>query len=541
MIAVRKLGFILGFFLLLSASAAFGSASNIYITQSGSASGNCTSNVQTPAFFNNANNWGSGGSQIGPGTVVLICGTFTGGAGATEFTFQGSGSGASNTVTLKFDNGAVLTSPYWSANGAIACNNLSYITVDGGTNGTIQNTANGTNLANQASSGGINFSSCSNVTIQNLTIQHLYLHTGVGSDGGGTVGISFDGGDSVTINNNTITDVRTALDFAYRTVTSLTISNNTTNDHVWGIHIGDSDGGASASGVSVYNNTVGPAFNIWADAAQAFHADGIFFTCANSGASFTNSSIYNNYVHGDMSSTVTSGHIQNSTGYIYIDGACGNAKGIKVFNNVVSHDVSGTSGVGPEGLLVLRWSSGNGTPGVSVYNNTLSVAQPPLTDCVKLGSGSVGEITMSNNIMSGCGTGLVIPGASSTISASDHNVWYNLANHFAAVGGGPTYYSSLSSWHSATSFDPSSSSSDPKLTTNYTLNSGSSAIGLSSNLHGLGVTSLDSDKAGNPRLGSGISCVPTPGTPNCWDAGANQDGSGAATPTPPSSLAAVVQ
>jgi hypothetical protein len=66
------------FICLIAAPLAFGSASNIYITQSGAASGNCTGNVQTPAFFNNASNWGSGSSQIGPGTTVLICGAFTG-------------------------------------------------------------------------------------------------------------------------------------------------------------------------------------------------------------------------------------------------------------------------------------------------------------------------------------------------------------------------------------------------------------------------------------------------------------------------------
>ena len=69
----------------------FASATNVYITQNGSPSGNCTSGVQPPAFFNNPANWGTGASQIGPGTTVLVCGSFTGAAGATELTFQGSG------------------------------------------------------------------------------------------------------------------------------------------------------------------------------------------------------------------------------------------------------------------------------------------------------------------------------------------------------------------------------------------------------------------------------------------------------------------
>jgi hypothetical protein len=540
MVTVRRSAVAIFFICLVATSSAFGSATNVYITQSGSATGNCTTNVQTPAFFNNAANWGSGASQIGPSTTVLICGTFTGAAGATEFKFQGNGSSGSP-VTLKFDTGARLNAPYWSANGAITCSNQSYITVDGGTNGLIQNTANGTSLANQAASAGLTFSSCSNATVQNLTIKAMYFHTGTGEDGGGTVGISFNGGDSVVVQNNTITDARTAIDFAFYTVTSLTISGNTTNDHVWGIHIGDSNGSASASGVNVNNNTVGPSFNVWDDAAQDFHADGIFFQCANSGARFTNSSIYNNYVHGDMSSVEMNGHIQNSTGYIYVDGACRNASGINVYNNVVSHDVSSPSHAGPEGLMVLRWSSGSGSPGVNVYNNTLNVATPPYTDCVKLGSGSAPEITFKNNVLQGCGNAWTIPGAYSTIIASDRNVFYNIANHFAAVGNGPTYYSTLATWTSATSFDPSSSGADPSLTESFTLNSGSSAIGRSVNLHGLGIASLDNDKTNYARLGLGNTCSPAPGTPNCWDAGAFQYGDGTGgQPTPPTGLAALV-
>jgi hypothetical protein len=305
------------------------------------------------------------------------------------------------------------------------------------------------------------------------------------------------------------------------------VSNNTTNDHVWGIHVGDDNGGATASGVNVYGNTVGPSFNVWTDAAQDFHADGIFFTCANPGASFKNSSIYNNYVHGDMSSTLVNGHIQNSTGYIYVDGACGGVSNINVFNNIVSHDVVGNSGAGPEGLMVLRWSSGNGTPGVNVYNNTLNVAQPPHTDCVKLGSGSAGEVKFNNNVASGCGEAFTIPGAASTIIASQNNVWYNMVNHFAAVGGGPTYYGSMSSWNSATGLEANSTTSNPNLSSTYTLQSGSSAIGLGANLDSMGIVPLDSDKAGAQR----------PGTPMAWDAGVYQSN----VIPPPSNLKASVQ
>jgi hypothetical protein len=520
MTVVRRLLVLTTFVILAAAGSAFASAANIYITQNGSPSGNCTTSVQTPAFFNNAANWGSGASQIGPGTTVLLCGTLTGAAGANEFTFQGGGTSGAP-VTLKFDTNAVLTAPYWAgdSSGAILCTNLNYITIDGGTNGLITNSANGTSLANQADSKAINFNNCSDVTIQNLSITGLYFHTGTGEDGGGTVGMSFTGGDVVNINHNTVTDARTAIDFNFYTVTSLNIYNNTTNDHVWGIHIGDSGSASTASGVNVYNNSVGPSFNIWNDADQNYHADGIFYTCANTGASFTNSAIYNNYIHGDMSSTETNGHIQNSTGYIYVDGACGGASNINIYNNVVSHDVSGTSGAGPEGLMVLRWSSGAGTPGVNVYNNTLNVATPPYTDCIKLGSGTAAAAKFANNVAQGCGTGFTIPGAASQIISSTNNVWYNLARDQAAVGSGPTYYSSLSSWQGA-GYDSSSVSTNPNLSQTYTLGSGSSAISLGTNMGSLAVTNLNTDITGATRPASGA---------GNWDAGAYKNGSGTAT------------
>ena len=58
---------------------AFASASNIYIAQTaaGSADGTDCADAYAYTFFNTASNWGSGSSQIGPGTTVHLCGTIT--------------------------------------------------------------------------------------------------------------------------------------------------------------------------------------------------------------------------------------------------------------------------------------------------------------------------------------------------------------------------------------------------------------------------------------------------------------------------------
>ena len=58
-------------------------AKDFYIAQNAAGSNNGTScaNAFAYRFFNNAANWGSGATQIGPGTTVHLCGTFNGAAG----------------------------------------------------------------------------------------------------------------------------------------------------------------------------------------------------------------------------------------------------------------------------------------------------------------------------------------------------------------------------------------------------------------------------------------------------------------------------
>src|SRR3990167_5448272 len=70
-------------------------SSNIYLSQSaaGSGDGSSCANARAVSFFNSSGNWGTGATQIGPGTVVHLCGTIT-----TDLTFQGSGASGSPVV-----------------------------------------------------------------------------------------------------------------------------------------------------------------------------------------------------------------------------------------------------------------------------------------------------------------------------------------------------------------------------------------------------------------------------------------------------------
>jgi hypothetical protein len=91
------------------------SANDVYIAQntSGADSGADCADAHSAAWFNSKANWGSGSAKMGTGTVVHLCGTFTGTANSTMLTTQGDG------ITIHFETGAVLQSPAWGQGGAI--------------------------------------------------------------------------------------------------------------------------------------------------------------------------------------------------------------------------------------------------------------------------------------------------------------------------------------------------------------------------------------------------------------------------------------
>jgi len=178
-------------------------ANDIYIAQSatGANNGSNCANAYPYTFFNAAGNWGAAANQIGPGTTVHLCGTFTGSAGGTLLAARGSGT-SGNPITILFETGATLTAPYWAngnnggQSGAIAVNGFSYITINGGPtcgwnqstltttacNGSIVNTQNGTNLAYQQYTTAIDLNNVDHITIENLGCYNMYQRTGTAAE-----------------------------------------------------------------------------------------------------------------------------------------------------------------------------------------------------------------------------------------------------------------------------------------------------------------------------------------------------------------------
>jgi hypothetical protein len=560
MVAVRRSFSSVVFFCIvfcMASAMAFGSASNIYITQNGSPSGNCTANVLTPAFFNNAANWGSGSGQIGPGTTVLLCGTITFPANSSGLTVQGSGA-SGNPVTIKFDTNAILQSPAFAgtwntSGGGIDIERVSYVTVDGNNlTGIVQNTqngspsvtcSNGSACAYQNSSYGIKIRAANNITVQNLTITSIYNQCGaqgssctdvagldtadIGLDGAGTSTSS----SNILITGNYLAKSRTGVGatFAATNISGLEIANNTFNDHGWHMTIQGANANV-ATNVLIHDNDISN-FADWAAPWAPIHTDGIItFTGSTPGTPTYQPYIYNNNFHGGFNGSY-------STAYVYCSGPDDGAsstvnESCHVFNNVFeTPDDTTAIWIGANTSIL------SGTH--YIYNNTFVGPCSSASGFALVLDPNPGKVNWQNNVTYNYGVQMTSYATTqgaffAQIASSNHNVWNSTCTlGFNYDFGGSGVIQGYSTWQSAGGFDPNSTTANPNLSGTYTLGSGSSAIGLGTNMTSScsgSFAPLCTDKAGTPRPSSGG-----------WDAGAYQFSSAGGAPAPPTGLAAIIQ
>lgn len=480
-----------------------------YIAQSaGAFSGGTACNGQTaitPATFNGITN--------APGDVNYICGTITGAAGSNLLTVHGNGSSGSP-VSIVFDTGAILQAPYFSAaNYGINGSGAQYVTIDGGTNGIIQNTANGTGMANaQASTliGGFG----SYFTVKNLSFLNVYQHTENDANGGDSWGLLLEGQSNVTVGpNDTFTqcDVCIMGDWSNPSDSNWTIEGNSFANANQDMQFGFYPAGTFTN-LYIYGNTATNWVN-WDDPGNDYHHNFVHLFTNLPGATLSgNIWIYNNNAVGDIGAHATSLiFLENNNG-----GTGGSMGPAYIFNNVFAK----TNANVPTSSGLIAPMQDNGF----IVNNTISDAGGTgnnAFNCINVyGTGW----TVENNVLQGCGTYIWQEG--SAVTAND-NVYYGAASPQWMFES--SLSTSLTSWQSSCHCDAASVTTNPSLNANYQPQSGSSAIGLGANLTSLGVTALDSDKAGTARPSAGA-----------WVAGAFSTTGSATGPSAPAGLTGTI-
>lgn len=492
---------------------AFGTVT--YVAQT-AGSMTCNGGTHTAVTVATAN-----GLTPSPGDTFYSCGTITASAGATNFitVLDGASGTSGNPITWIFDTGSIITATYWSGP-VFNLGSSSYITINGGTNGTIQATTNGTGLANQQDNAvGVYSAGGSHVIVENLTVSNLYVHTCTGAigtctdEGGQNVyGMQFRPGTNISVFQNIVHDTKWGIFFAYGNSAStssgiLTYNNNIYNiDHgvVYGDQGTNSILSSSSCSSAIYNNSFGAMQN-WDDAADDNHHDSIHIWANNApGSNYTGVCVYSNLFSGNMGI--------GPSGIITMESLGTNDY---VFNNIIDLTSGGDCA---DGALAKFTGSGTNGSGNSWFNNTVI---PGSACIISLGvQENTGGVVENNLFMSNSGTFVYQASPNTAITTADYNTYGTPA------GSSPFYGScgsavSFATWNSSCGFDTHGQLTAITLNGNYTLQSGSAAIGAAKNLTSLSITALDT---GAPQTfgvtgtcGTGCAARPSSGA---WDAGA---------------------
>lgn len=501
---------------LVLAAAAVAAQNNIYIAQNatGANSGTDCSDAHSVAWFNAPENWGAGATQVGPGDTVHLCGTFSATVGSSILTVPGSGS-AGRPITIVFSTGAKLTSPAFSYIGAINITGKNYIIVDGASTGIVENTDNGTSNRYHLGSSGVYIHDSGNIQIKHLTVRNIYINQGSNPNatdvaGSGTQDIRVDGDNvNISIHDNTLSNARANISVEMsHSFTGLNIYRNTLSDHCWGIKVGEGNGSlTTASEMQIHDNMITDWTN-WQNPRATYHADGII-VYVHGRSTPAHFDIYNNYIYGSLGTAPTAAIFCT-----YAGASDAPPLGVTcdIFNNVIAFSPWGYG-------IWLKDGRFN-----RVYNNTVVTSQVPI-----MLETTTTTAAFQNNILSSPSQLISsYTDIRTQITASNNNVLHNQTNNKFVYYNDGRYGLNFGQWQGL-GYDSGSTTSDPRLSTTYRPQAGSSAIGRGANLTSVGITALKWDKAGTPRALSG-SC--TLGVTGCWDSGALQFSSSAGSKGP---------
>lgn len=468
---------------------------DVYIaeTASGAGDGSGCGDARSAGFFNTASNWGVG-RVIAPGTTVRLCGTISS-------TLVAMGSGAvGNPITVVFEPGAKLSQPVCpQSTGCFFTNGKTDLVLDGGTNGIVENTANGTNLANRLPTKQIVATNCRRCVIRNLTVRNAYVHTGTAAEIDQTLMNAIDiSGDDWRVHNNVIHDAGWAIisTFACGTGNARLYDNEIYNfDHGWTPRTATTC--ASWGPFYFYRNHVHDPAN-WDTSSNTYHHDGVHcFTESGSGASHhTGFFIYKNRFDGDWGDGHTTSPIFLQGNFSGSTQSCSDdTSPVYVFNNVFET----TRSYFTNGCAVIVKGD------ILFANNTCrGSVNPTITASACFGVVSTGRYV--NNAFGGCNQ--LINGSSAPVELNN-NAYANCSGSFNcfAIGPSNTWTASFTTYRSAYPSLDANSVFSPVAAT------GANAAGVGQNLTARcsgELVALCSDINGNPRPASGA-----------WSAGAS--------------------
>jgi hypothetical protein len=496
-------------------------AKDFYVAASQASTGTGTgcSTAKPVSWLAASASWGTGSTQIGPGTTVHLCGTINGSPGQQLFVVRTNGTSTSP-ITIKWETNAILSSPYWSAMGAIYAAGRSNLIFDGGTNGLIRNTANGSGRTYVQNSRALYVDGCANCIVKNLTIADMYVrtsYTDVAVRQTDVNCVHILGANNITITHLTCHDAGWAIAGGANNFT-LEFSNIYNVDH--GLAFGAQ---GKTSGFWIHDNHF-HGYTNWDSPTNAYHHDGIHLW-GQGGGTVTNGAIYNNLFDGDSGVNVTA--------HIYLQDSIQN---VTVYNNVFLVPSNRTINVLWFAAGSVSGLVGGSAIGNSAYNNFINAGGHAHGTALYIES-QLG-FTAANNVLMGGQSDITIQGGGTLSSAGiNHNIYLELADYGDrnTFGHNTLVYQTLAQWQSSCHCDANSKLvhlSQINASSLGQLLPGSVAISAATNL--IGITSgnlapLSKDKVGAARQSSGN-----------WDAGAYKYGS-TASPASPSGVTATVQ
>lgn len=452
------------------------------------------------------------------GGQYYLCGTVT-----SQVKINGSGSSGTPLV-FTFDVGASITLPACdNTNGCLNVAGKSYIIVDGGTpcgpgtacstaltgTGIIQETANGSGLANQQNSIAIQATGgCTNCEFRNLIIGPLYQHTSPTDVfpfvADGAIYMNGCNGCTTKIHDSTIHDMSAGLNYLPASAgdSGLQFYNMYMYNYNGGINLAASESSEILSGASIHNSYFGSTAN-WdaplSGGSCKYHHDGIH-AWGEFGGEVTGVQFYDNIVTGDYGGC--------PTGAIFFEGYTGNSN---FYNNVFSTTYTTMS----NGIVNIDGFN------IGFYNNTILGALQPSDICFVTGYGSdssfvyTPSISFENNILQNCHTLIeqTPAGGPVVMTAWDYNAYGNLPSLGTLVYNGSPY-ASLAAWRTGCG-NPTNGSCDhnsviPSGGISASLglvggipSPGSPVVGVGVNLTALGLTGLNFDYTGTPRPATG--------------------------------------